>query len=360
MNTLRTILLTFIITVYTLSARAEAQGFTVGVAAPLTGDLAAYGYAVRNGLAMSAKEHPGSSVQMHFEDNRYEARESLSAYRKLVSQQKVDLLFSWGETPLQSIAPLIERGRVPTLAMSLDPAPAYGKKWIVVTVNHPSDFIKALRGQLRRQGAHSVGVILTEDPFSRALYQEFAASALHDEKVETIGSVAPGETDLASLTLKASRGHYDAIGVYLLSGQIRRFYREAARIGFYPSTFGYDGFENKEEIVASGKAMLNAIYPNLAVPEDFIRRYVETFQRDDQISFAYNAYIIGKWIHSKFGSIGGAGTSRPDADSVRDALMTASFSGGVTLSVSPQQSTHMAFPLAVKEIVEGGFRNKQL
>ena len=43
----------------------------------------------------------------------------------------------------------IERGRVPTLAMSLDPVPAYGKKWIVVSVNHPSDFIKVLREQLR-------------------------------------------------------------------------------------------------------------------------------------------------------------------------------------------------------------------
>jgi hypothetical protein len=44
----------------------------------------------------------------------------------------------------------IERGRVPALAMSLDSVPAYGKKWIVVSVNHPSNFIKVSREQLRQ------------------------------------------------------------------------------------------------------------------------------------------------------------------------------------------------------------------
>jgi hypothetical protein len=58
--------------------------------------------------------------------------------------------------------------------MSLDPVPAYGKKWIVVSVNHPSDFIKVLREQLRQRGVRSVGIVLTEDPFSQALNQEFA------------------------------------------------------------------------------------------------------------------------------------------------------------------------------------------
>jgi branched-chain amino acid transport system substrate-binding protein len=359
-RTFRVILIILSMALCALSARGNAQSFTVGVSLPLTGDIAAYGHAVRNGLMMSSQEWPTSSVQMRFEDNRYDARESLAAYRKLVSQHKVDFLFSWGETPLQSIAPLIERGRVPTLAMSLDPVPAYGKKWIVVSVNHPSDFIKVLREQLRQRGVRSVGIVLTEDPFSQALYQEFAASALPGEKVEVIGSVAPGETDLRSLTLKASRGNYDAIGVYLLSGQIRRFYREAARIGFSPVTFGYDGFESKEEVTASGRAMINAIYPNIAIPEDFARRYVETFKRNDHISFAYNAYIIGQWIHSKFGAVGSAGNPRPDADSIRKALMTASFNGGAALSESPQQSMHMAFPLVIKEIVEGGFRDIQL
>jgi ABC-type branched-subunit amino acid transport system substrate-binding protein len=244
--------------------------------------------------------------------------------------------------------------------MSLDPTPAYGKKWIVVTVNHPRDFIKVLRERLRKQGVHSVGFILTEDPFLQALYQEFAASALPDETVGLIGSVTPGDTDLRSLTLKASREKYDALGIYLLAGQIQRFYREAARIGFAPVTFGTDGFESREEVEASGKAMHGAIYPNLAVPEDFQRRYVATFHRNDQISFAYNAYIVGLWIHSTFGTPVGPSSIKPDRESVRKALMAASFQGGATLMVSPQNSTHIAFPLVVREITQDGFRDIEL
>jgi branched-chain amino acid transport system substrate-binding protein len=339
---LRAAFVTLMLAVGVLSSHVSAEPFTVGVALPLTGDIAAYGHAVRNGFAMSTAESPSSKAQMRFEDNRYDARESLSAFRKLVDQQKVDLLFSWGETPLQSIATLIERAGVPTLAMSLDPSPAYGKKWIVVTVNHPRDFIKTLRERLRKQGVRSVGFLLAEDPFSQALYQEFATSALPGETVELIGSVTPRETDLRSLTLKASKGKYDALGIYLLSGQIQRFYREAARIGFTPVTFGTDGFESREEVDASGKAIHGAIYPNLAVPADFQRRY---------------AYIVGLWIHSTFGSPVGSSDTKPDRESVRKALMAASFQGGATLAVSPQNSTHIVFPLVVRQITQDGFRD---
>ena len=70
-----------------VARNVRAEPFTVGVAIPLTGDLAAYGAAVQNGFALSREDFPNSTVKIAFEDNRYDAKQSLSAYRALVDQK---------------------------------------------------------------------------------------------------------------------------------------------------------------------------------------------------------------------------------------------------------------------------------
>ena len=340
-----------------LTRNLAAEPFTVGVAVPLTGDLAAYGTAIQNGFALSREDFPSSTVQMTFEDNRYDAKESLSAYRRLVDQKRVNLLFSWGETPLQSIAPLIERNAIPTIAMSLDPIPAYNKKWIVLSLNHPADIIGVLHRELRRRSIRSVGFVLTEDPFLKALHGEFVAAQESGESSEIIGTVAPGEMDFRTLALKASKAKYGAIGVYLLSGQVQAFYREAARIGFSPRSFGTDVFENRDEIAAAGKAMQGGLYPNLAVPVDFHRRYVEAFKSDNQVAFAYNAFIIGRWIHSTFGGTPGASLKVHDNEAILTSILNGSYGDGISVKRAKHGSIHISFPVVVREVQGGEFRD---
>jgi ABC-type branched-subunit amino acid transport system substrate-binding protein len=350
---LRAALLAVVIAFCTWLESAVAEPFLLGVSAPLTGDAAAYGRAVRNGFAMSEADNPDSSVRMVFEDNRYEAKEALSAFRKLVDQQKVDLLFSWGEAPLNSTASLIERLGVPTIAMSLDPVPCYGKKSLVVSVNHPAALVSSVLSELRKGGAKSFGFLVTEDPFFKAVHREFEAQLRPGETAQLVGNIAPGDIDLRSLTLKASRGKFDAIGVYLAPGQVRAFYREAGRINFKPTSFGTDVFENREEINAAGNAMRGAIYPNLKVPSDFRKRYVEAYKGDDEISFAYNAYIVGRWIHSTFGDQ--SKLNKLSKDEIMARLETSPVDAGVKLSLSSHGSRHLNFPITVRRIIEGGF-----
>jgi len=335
---------------------AVAESFLVGVSAPLTGDMAAYGRAVRNGFSMSDADFPKSGVKMVFEDNRYESKEALSAYRKLKDLQNVDLMFSWGESPLQSTAPIIERAGPATIAMSFDPSPGCGKKGIVMAVNHPRDLIEVVLKDLRQRGAKSFGFLVTDDPYFRAVYREFEAALLPGEAVQIVGTIAPGDLDLRALTLRASRGTFDAVGVYLLPGQVRAFYREAARINFNPESFGTDVFENRDEIAAAGNVMRGAIYPNLAIPSDFKKRYVESYKSEEEISFAYNAYIIGRWIHSAFG--GGDFRTKLSREEVLARMQTHPFDGGVKVASSLCGSRHINFPIALKRVVEGGFEER--
>ncbi len=160
-----------------------AEPFTIGVSAPLTGELAEYGEAVRNGFLLSNSEQLNSPLRLIFEDNKYDAKESLSAYRSLVTVKGVDLLFSWGETPLHAIAPLVERAGIPTVAMSVDAEPAQGRNSIVIAVNAPRQFAETVLADIRSRTLKKVCFVATEDPFLSALIGQFKLAISSDESL---------------------------------------------------------------------------------------------------------------------------------------------------------------------------------
>jgi ABC-type branched-subunit amino acid transport system substrate-binding protein len=109
-------------TLRTASADEEPQPlYRIGVSLPLTGDLAEYGTAVRNGMRIAEDKFPPGRkrIELIYDDNKYDAKTALSVVQKF-SVQKLDLLYSWGEVPFNAIAPVVEKKGIPLLAFSLD------------------------------------------------------------------------------------------------------------------------------------------------------------------------------------------------------------------------------------------------
>jgi branched-chain amino acid transport system substrate-binding protein len=329
-----------------------AEPFKVGVSAPFTGELAEYGEAVRNGFEMSMAEHPGSQLLFRFEDNQYDAKAALSAYRKLVGEEKVNAFFSWGEAPLHAVAPLVERQGMPTVAMSVDTAPAEGNPSIILSINTPSQFVDKLRSELRSRGLKRIGFVVTEDPFTQGLFDVFAKTKLPDETVEVIASVPSSERDFKTIATKVARSGYDAIGVYLLSGQVQSMYRELGKLRFARPSFGSDVFESRGEVEGAGGAIEGALYPNLLVPADFRSRYRARFAKDSQVAYAYNSYVVGRWFLSAFGA--GQDVARTD---VLGRLKSLPLNESVKVRVAPNEVTYLDFPLVVRRVGRGDFED---
>ena len=329
-----------------------AEPFKVGVSAPLTGDLAEFGESVRNGFEMSVAECPGSQLRFLYEDNQYNAKVALSAYRKLVAEEKIDALFSWGEAPLHAIAPLVARQGIPTVAMSVDTAPAEGNASVVISINTPNQFVEKLRSELRLRGLKKIGFVVTEDPFTLGLFDVFAKTSLPDETVEVIASVAATEMDFKTIATKVARSGYDAIGVYLLSGQVQSMYRELGKLRFARPSFGSDVFESRSEVEGAGGAIEGALYPNLLVPSDFRSRYRARFGKDSQVAYAYNSYVVGRWFLSAFGD--GQKIARTD---VLVRLKSVPFNESVKVQVAPNNVMYLYFPLVVRRVRQGEFED---
>ncbi len=331
----------------------HAEPFTIGVSAPLTGELAEYGEAVRNGFLLSSSERADSPLRFIFEDNKYDAKEALSSYRSLVTVKGVDLLFSWGETPLHAIAPLIERTGMPTVAMSVDARPAQGRNSIIIAVNAPRQFAETVIAELRTRELKNICFVATEDPFLFALIDQFKLSISSDETIQVVATVPPQDRDFRSLVTKLKGASAcQALGVYLLSGQVGEFYRELAKQGLFLQTFGTDVFESREEIKAAGRGMRGAVYPNLYVPREFRERYRSSFAKDSQISYAYNAYTLGNWFHSLF-----AHTSGRSNEEILGLLRNGPMTPPLVRTQSELRVTHLSFPLTLRRVTNDGFED---
>ena len=325
----------------------------IGVSAPLTGELAEYGAAVRNGIELAKQKQPKqfASVRFVYGDNKYHAKDAVTVFTKLRAAEGVALIYNWGEPTLHAIAPLAERYELPILAMSLDPEPALGRRFIVRTINHSSEYAAAMLRHLRAQGVGRIGVIKTEDPFPNSMVAGLRAHLQPGEQVEEVFSYQPGQTDFKSAIARLKTTEYDAVAVYLFSGQVSAFYRQAAAQGFTALTFGTDFFESEKEIADAAGAMEGALYPNIAVPEEFHAAYKKRFGNDTQIAYAYNAFESALLI-AKIAAEAPTARGAKLLDAVETALKQTKDAPYVYRSTK-DGGKHMAFAIAVKKIVKG-------
>jgi branched-chain amino acid transport system substrate-binding protein len=276
-------------------ALAQEQ-IKIGVSAPLTGDLAQYGAAVRHGIELAVSEDSSSfkSLDFVFEDNQYKGSKAVSAFQKLTNVDAVKVIYNWGEPTLHAIAPIAETNKVPVVAMSLDPVPAIGKRYIIRSINYSEQYAVKLLGYLRIKGLKKIAIINTEDPFLNSMIAGLKKHLSRDESLEVIASVNPEDQDFKSQIARLKTRTFDVVGVYLFTGQVSQFYRQARALVFKTPTFGTDFFESKTEILQAQGGLDGAFYPNIDVPKSFAADYLQRYGDDAQIAYAYNSYSFAK------------------------------------------------------------------
>ena len=104
-------------------AKKDEQEIKIGVIAPLTGDAAIYGNALKKGLDLAVEEGnaaggiKGRKISLIYEDSQAEPKNAISAFNKLVSINKVPIIIGdmFSSTTL-AIAPLAQKNKVVLLS----------------------------------------------------------------------------------------------------------------------------------------------------------------------------------------------------------------------------------------------------
>lgn len=325
----------------------------VGVVVPLTGGAAEYGVAFRNGIEMARRDGVAGVDDLHwiFEDSKYDTKLAVAGFRKVASMDGALLTYVFGGPMSEALAPLAESERRALIVSINEPKVAVGKRFVIRFSNPAHDYGAVLAGWFVKRGIRRVAVVKAENQYLNCMLDGLTRSLPSGISLDVVDSFQTEESDFKSTISKLRRQKsFDAVGVYLLPGQVSLFFRQLRQQNVAIPAFGTDFFESTSEIIQAAGAMHGAVFPNNTVSEEFRREYRREHGNDSQITWAGYGYelaaLLGKALSAKK-PVPAAEILMADLRSVpvRQGVM-----GPVSFEASADGDSFFRFPVVLKRV----------
>lgn len=352
---LRFLTLVFFAAIFQLPLAAVCEtpeSVHIGVLLPLSGEVASWGQAVQNGLILgldSAPEDIKRKIIFHFEDDAMLSRNTVSAYRKLSSSFPMTAFVTLSSGTSKTVAPITEQLNIPLLAIATDPSIPRNRKWVVNFWPPASAEAKAVVQEIISRKYQQIARISSLQDFMLAMKLEI--DKLNNQNFDVVlDEEYPIDIkDFKPFIVKLRARKVDALCVGLLPGQLGIFAKQLRQAGVNIPIFGYETFEDANEVKISEGALVGHWYVNAADPTPFFKnKYKEKFNAEAPFpsSIAYDiSLVISKAVESGI-------TTK---DRLMNYLHTIKDFHGAQGTFSAYENS-FTFPMAVKVVTKDGFK----
>jgi branched-chain amino acid transport system substrate-binding protein len=316
---------------------------------PLTGFVAEYGVAVRNGVDLYKNDNPEKcrGVKFLWDDAQYDGPKTISAFRSFLAKG-TRLQYVWGSAPAEITVPLAEKAKQPLFVLA-DIETVKNRQFAFNMTNPAGEFSRYLVAELRRRGLKRMAVVKAEYVYFDRLVEGARGALEPDESLTVVGSFQPGETNFRSVITKVAASGYDAVGVYLNPDQGVLFLKQMAEQHLKLPAFGSTNFGSRKVIQDAQGTMEGALFSDTYVRDDFRRRYADVFTDDSYVATAAQSYDMAHVLCSlPQGSDG-----QVLAHQISRMPPFEGASGSVSISGSTPEGRFLRFPVAVN-VVENG------
>lgn len=347
---------------FALVGSAVAEDFKIGFVIPLSGPLAEYGMAIKNGadFALSDLSDGGSCVKPIFEDSGYNPQRSITATRKLKTLDKADAVYVFGGPPSAAVAPVSESLRLPTFVWTLDGQVVKGSDFVVRFTTRAEAFGALVTADLHKRGLNRLAVVKTDNQYLDLLLEGLQNTLHEGQEIVVVDTFAPGVTDFRTTISKIrSAQSFDAIGVLLLSGQVSQFYIQLAQQKMKMPTFGADFFESETEIKNSGDGISGAVFANHVVNSDFKNRYRTTHGNDYQLPFSALSYDLVQVVHSLFCNSDVHRSPNAIMEAIKAPRTWRGQSGEFRYKAGADGDSYFEFPVELRVVSDGRVEAKE-
>lgn len=260
---------------------SEGRKVSVGVILPLTGEVAAIGYAVKNGIDLAYESLPPTlkdRIVIHFEDDGFQPKNTVTALSRLLSEKKIDVLINAGSSTSNSLAPIAESKKLPFFGIATDPKVSTGKKYVFNFWVSPEAETDLVVPEMVKRGYKSIARLATIHDMNTAIKKSFDTKSAGKISITSDEEYASDAKDFKSFLTRIRADKPDAILALLFPGQIGVFAKQAREMGINAPLVGYEMFEDPGEVKASNGAMIGQWYVNADEPVDsFVTVYKKRF-----------------------------------------------------------------------------------
>ena len=234
---------------------AQAADLRIGVAEALSGGAAQYGISIRNGFELAADEINaagginGNKITLVVEDEQGKKEEAINAFKKLIFQDKVLMLF--GPTlsnAAQAADPIAQAAKIVVFGTSntADGITSIGDHVFRNSVTEADVLPVTISTAVKHAHIKKVAVLYgNDDVFTKSGYDNFK-KALEDLKVPvtTTESFAKGDVDFKAQLTKIKATNPDAIVLSALIAEGAPIMVQARQLGMKQPFIGGNGMNS--------------------------------------------------------------------------------------------------------------------
>lgn len=238
-----------------LAGLAQAADIKLGVAEALSGGAAQYGQSIRAGFQLAADEINaagginGNKLVLVVEDEQGKKEEAINAFKKLIFQDKVLMLF--GPTlsnSAQAADPIAQAAKVVVFGTSntADGITSIGDHIFRNSVTEADVLPVTLATAARKLGIKKVAVLYgNDDVFTKSGYDNFK-KALDAQKiaVTTTETFAKGDVDFKAQLTKIKASNPDALVLSALIAEGAPIMVQARQLGLNVPVIGGNGMNS--------------------------------------------------------------------------------------------------------------------
>ena len=323
---------------------AQAADLRIGVAEALSGGAAQYGISIRNGFELAADEINaagginGNKITLVVEDEQGKKEEAINAFKKLIFQDKVLMLF--GPTlsnSAQAADPIAQAAKIVVFGTSntADGITSIGDHVFRNSVTEADVLPATISTAVKHAHIKKVAVLYgNDDVFTKSGYDNFK-KALEDLKVPvtTTESFAKGDVDFKAQLTKIKATNPDAIVLSALIAEGAPIMVQARQLGMKQPFIGGNGM-NSVKIFDLAKGASDdlwvgspwSIQNRTPLNNSFVVAYTQRFKgAPDQFSAqSYDAMHIAA---AALKNVKLSGDLNKDRAAVREALPAIKWTG---------------------------------
>lgn len=330
----------------------QEEVIKIGVIVPLTGKGATWGENVRDSVELAyseLSEEDQKRFKILYEDDELDPAKTVGAYKKLKNVDNVHTFITVGSVSASAVAPLVEESRDIMFAITNDPAVTKDRKYTFKHFFLPETDSDALLEEVQRRGYEDISIFTTNYQGVIAIRDLFIEKKPSDLNVIDMGTFEPGLTDFRTDIAKVKKDDLDAIGLFMMPGQIGVITKQIREAGIEVPVFSIGTVEDKNELKAGGVAMEGMWFSAPAGPLDWYKEnFSEVYGRDAGL-FTGNAYDIANIYFDILARVSDSDEAVEEFNKIRG------YKGAMGDDLSMDDANNISVGAVIKEIRDGKF-----
>ena len=260
----------------------------IGVIAPLTGDVAQYGVAVKEGVEMKVAEINaagginGKKIELVISDSKGDSQEAVNIFKKMISQDKVNLII--GEvisSASLAISDLAQKAQIPMISASATNLDVTKGKDFVFRTTFTDPFQGIATAKYAKEKEFKSVAILTNtsSDYAVGLAEAFKTQASKDGLTIIEEKYTKDDKDFKSILTKIKGQNPEAIFVPDYYNTIGLILTQANELGIkaqYLGGDGWDGIQVNFSNVAEGSIFASQFAPD--DPDATVQKFIADFK----------------------------------------------------------------------------------